>query len=160
MNNPCEKKIQLCVRGPFTSVPRLPRVLLGAALILVFSIGTASSFGPQMPEIDYAKAHKHIKNPLLSVSHACRSLLNPTHTSSTAPTDNNQRNAGKIVALGVLFGARFALEPKKHDTSTNVQQVALSDKDVSAGSIIRYRKCLKKEALAVLSEQSDKEKQL
>lgn len=158
MSNPIRNKISLCGKS---RLRRISRSLLAAACILVITIGSASSFNPH--NMDMNTGNKNIKKPLLSVENACRSLLNPIqNTSSLAPADKDQRKAGKLVALGVILGARFALEPKDAPES-DVQSASVSSKastrDTKAGSIIRYRDCIKKETLA-LSQNTQDNKQL
>lgn len=136
---------------------RLSKSLLAAAFILVFSFGSASSFSPA--DMNVNTGSKNIRKPLLSVENTCRSLLNQNYNTSTlAPTDKAQRKAGKLVALGVILGARFALEPTDApNNSVEVATAKTSDTDMNAGSIIQYRKCIKKETLALSKNSEDKE---
>jgi len=157
MNNPVKDKNTICGDLRYSPLHRLSKSLLAAAFILVFSFGSASSFNP--PDMDVNTGSKNIRKPLLSVENVCRSLLNPTHNTSTlAPTDEIQRKAGKLVALGVILGARFALEPtnKPKTSGEKIATAKKTDRDTNAGSIIQYRNCIKKETLALLRNSEDK----
>ncbi len=94
------------------------------------------------------------------VINICKSLLNSdNHTPLNIVTGKNQRTAGKVAAVGILLGARFALEPKKQNTKkANILQKIHADNNInkkksfnkarSARSIAAFRKCQKEYILS------------
>ena len=94
-----------------------------------------------------------------SVDSSCISLLKTNQTlSSKASTIRNQRSAGKVAALGMLLGARFALEPQEntavkasYDKSAPDYQKTRVSKNRSALAIAAFRKCQKEQALEQLA---------
>ncbi|MCK5373909.1 MAG: hypothetical protein KAJ40_01355 [Alphaproteobacteria bacterium] len=96
----------------------------------------------------------------------CTSLLNTHSTSSSKiPAIRTQRPVGKVAALGLLLGARFALTPKQHhkrvhvnhssDVSLECQNMVTADNILahprSAKDIVAYRQRMKEKALARLN---------
>lgn len=86
----------------------------------------------------------------------CSSLLNTLkHSPSTFPVAKNQRTAGKLAALGMILGARYALKPENQPSVSDATKQSDIIKHVikgkpskqSAQSIVAYRNCLKQTAL-------------
>jgi|GEM_PF-2848305 len=90
----------------------------------------------------------------------CTSLISTQDTSSQKkPAVRTQRPVGKVAALGLLLGARFALAPpqqhnraiiKEPDVLLECQVVNADDKVAparSARAIAAYRQCQKNQAL-------------
>ena len=137
-------------------------VLLSFTFILAFSMGTAWSYeGIYKPIIknnnaSFPPALHNTKVPPSTVMDMCKSLLKSTqHTSPHIPISGSQRTAGKIAVLGIILGARFALEPKSNEniSVTSMKnhvpmhhKKALS-KNRSAQAVVAYRRCQKEQAL-------------
>jgi len=132
-------------------------------ILFVFTIGTAWSYvyDDQYTDLNYVshETKKSSKNPSSAVVDMCKPLLN-THqnSSSTLSTVRNQRAVGKIAALSMMLGARFALEPKlRDDASAKKGTLAYRVKSArkpaiqSAQTIAAYRNCLKDRALAQIA---------
>lgn len=130
--------------------------------LFVFSVGTAWSYVYDDDYSDFnSVSHETPKSEKRSSSAAadvCTPLLNTLHhTPSTSSADRTQRSVGKIAALGMMLGARFALEPKPHDDASVLNVDAILEHHVkvtrkpalhSAQTIAAYRTCLKNQALA------------
>ncbi len=95
-----------------------------------------------------------------AVNNSCKSLLKTNQTFPTqALTVRNQRSAGKVAALGMILGARFALEPKDttivkaslDEPAPINHQKTVTRKDRSALAIAAYRQCQKEQALEQLA---------
>ncbi|PCJ99089.1 MAG: hypothetical protein COA45_06505 [Zetaproteobacteria bacterium] len=135
--------------------------LLSFTFIIVFFMGTAWSF-EKIYKPTTINNSAHISNALYNtklpsspVMDMCKSLLKSTqHISSHISTGGSQRAAGKIAALGIILGVRFALEPKNNE---NVRAMSVKNhvlrhqKKVlgnrSAQAVIAYRRCQKEHAL-------------
>ncbi len=91
-----------------------------------------------------AKRVLHHKPEISSVvRESCKYLLKVNNNiSARTLTPHNQRNAGKIAALGIVLGARFAIEPNDKEAK-NI--------DNSAQAIIRFRKCHKENMLNIMA---------
>lgn len=126
----------------------LPVIALATALTL--SIGTAWSYDNNVSRETFID---NLKSPSSAVVAQCVPLLNKTtNTSPPSTTARTQRTAGKVAALGLLLGVRFALEPKQDNLS--VQQplnktanVSDSKNNRTAHAIASYRNCLKTQML-------------
>lgn len=125
-------------------------VLPVLAVVFTLSIGTAWSY-----ENSNVSRETLYVPPLVSAEQ-CNPLLNSAQNSpDTFGVDEDQRKAGKVAALGLILGVRFALEP----TGTNQATVPSFTKETSAEvpqersaqAIISYRKCLKDQALSKLA---------
>jgi len=106
--------------------------------------------------------------PSSAVTDSCLPLLKTIRkTPSKSVTDRNQRSAGKVAALGLIFGVRYALTPPSSPsapeakTSENIQGNfdvwhqnggSLTQNDRSALAVSAYRACQKKQALSALSD--------
>ena len=105
--------------------------------------------------------HNLKKQTSSAVADMCTPLLNTLHhTPSTSPTARSQRSVGKIAALGMMLGARYALEPKPQDDASVINVDAILEHHVkvtrkpalhSAQTIAAYRTCLKNQALAQIA---------
>lgn len=129
--------------------------LLTLTFLLAFSIGTAWSYDGFVstqaykvtPTVTYAKT-----SPPSAAADVCLSLLKTTTTQHTSPFSasvRNQRNAG-VAALGIILGARFALEPQNRNMgakSVHYKKQTHDNKDNSALAVVAYRDCQKKQAL-------------
>ncbi|MCB1591800.1 MAG: hypothetical protein KDI90_05030 [Alphaproteobacteria bacterium] len=146
--------------------------LVGFVLLLAFSAGNAWSYafhGASLPLADHStlssdRAQSYSPRESLNVPSStnadhCLPLLKSIQPiSSESALDRNQRTAGKIAALGLLFGVRLApgpLErPGKAQAATNLQVKFSPDASThnrAALSVVAYRKCRKQEALKELS---------
>lgn len=75
----------------------------------------------------------------------CSSLLKSTHTPNSARSSaDDQRKVGKVAALSMILGARFALAPtnQKQDARQNDYAAAHPAQIIAA-----YRKCRKEQSL-------------
>ena len=169
---------------PLTKLRNTGRLLLLAGLVLAFSVGTARSYVSDGNEnvsretsysfdaiinmTEAVKTAEKIKQSRASdfssssaAGNLCTSLLNTqdTHSAKT-PAVRTQRPVGKVAALGMLLGARFALAPPEQhnravvsepDVMFGCQVVKLDEKDApsrTARDIAAYRQCQKDLALA------------
>ncbi|MGH1374980.1 MAG: hypothetical protein ACRBCK_01420 [Alphaproteobacteria bacterium] len=122
---------------------------------VAFSFGTAWSY--DIYEAD-SRTLRNVSREALSyvpsspVVDDCIPLLKShTHNNpSDLTTGRNQRTAGKIVALSMLLGARYAHEPKGEKFDVNsIKSVNYRHKDKkvsddrSALAIVAYRQCQK-----------------
>ena len=131
-------------------------ILLVTAFFLTSSISDAWSYEGRMSAFDNNVSHETLNSsfPSSTAADMCKSLLqNNKHTPTATPNGRIQRNAGKVTALGILLGARFALEPKNnaditpHKTNL-VRHNKVKDSNRSAQSIAAYRKCQKEYILS------------
>ena len=76
---------------------------------------------------------------LLKDSSHCKSMMNKASFKNTSPQFDTQRERSKAVAVGILFGARYAV-----DTAKNAAQDSGLTK---VQAIKNYRTCLKNRAL-------------
>ncbi|MFK7840491.1 MAG: hypothetical protein AB8B83_09225 [Bdellovibrionales bacterium] len=151
------------------------------AICLVTAVSTGSSFAfsihndlldsqpPRIEGVVYQHSHSQhkTKHSSSTVTDSCLPLLKSFQkTPSKSVIDRNQRTAGKVAALGLILGARYALTPpvgtpaNKVDTSetiekalgvTHQRKMPLAN-DRSALAISAYRACQKRQALAEISE--------
>lgn len=129
-------------------------VLPALALAFTLSFGTAWSY--ENSASDRLSSVDRFEQVLPSAAmDVCDSLLHKTsHAPSASVSVRNQRTAGKVAALGMLLGARFALEPDSTDSQDEVS-ARINDVDSpsahksarSAQAIASYRQCLKAQAL-------------
>ncbi|NCT41748.1 MAG: hypothetical protein GW778_08840 [Alphaproteobacteria bacterium] len=103
-------------------------------------------------------------SPSSTVTDSCLPLLKSFQkTPSKSVIDRNQRSAGKLAALGLIFGVRYALTPPIGTPANKVETgeslngsydvwhqkgSSLTQNDRSAQAIGAYRACQKKQALA------------
>ncbi len=132
-------------------------------IMFVFTIGTAWSYVYDDQNSGFNNvSHETIKPnkfPASAVVDMCKPLLKTHfHNPSTLSTVRTQRSVGKIAALSMMLGARYALEPKsRNDASakkgTLLYHVKSKRKPAvnSAQSIAAYRNCLKERALAQIA---------
>ena len=163
---------------PFVRARNTGRLLLLAVLVLAFSVGTARSYVFNADEnVSRETSHSFdeiinmteaidakrvsARSPSSAAGNLCMSLLNTKNTPlSKTPAVRTQRPVGKVAALGLLLGARFALAPLEQHNRTVVsepdvmlecQVVKLDEKDAPARSvraIAAYRQCQKDQALS------------
>ncbi len=96
-----------------------------------------------------------------SMADSCLPLLKSIHQiHSASAMDRNQRSAGKVAALGIFVGVRFALGPKEIAKSNRNRKARL-DVWQTTGNIVDdrhalavsdYRSCQKEKALKALSD--------
>lgn len=162
MNNDSKKKSGRAAHGITTCA---------AALILI-STGTAWAFttydgyddvsslnvtnAALQPRLEYT--------PPSSLTDDCLPLLKTIHTSPNPVSDRNQRSAGKVAALGLIFGVRYALTPPGtpiQKTNSNESMTGKVDVWQNKGSslsgnyhpalaVSAYRTCQKELALNAL----------
>ncbi|GEM_PF-2158951 len=126
------------------------------SIFLISSISSAWSYDGYTLSVNYNVSREtlyEIPLPSSSVVNQCKSLLEITlRTPPDFSTDRSQRTAGKLTALGIILGARFALEPKHDNTEILTplpkRNIALDNNKIktstrSAISIAAYRKCQK-----------------
>ena len=136
------------------------RLLPVLIFVLAFSMNTAWSYEsyqtPNNKNYGLTKTYSK-KVPSSAVADMCKSLLKSNHhISPNSATVRNQRTAGKVTALGMLLGARFALDPKNNNTHKSQpirQHVRIKDgkilgNDRSAQAIAAYRRCQKEYVLS------------
>ncbi|MCB1681118.1 MAG: hypothetical protein H6858_08275 [Rhodospirillales bacterium] len=138
-------------------------------IALALPAGTAWSFAPfkvPVPEkTASAFPNDHARDSFYQVptstnADECLPLLTSIHhTSPTSALDRNQRSAGQIAVLGLLFGVRLApgpLEKAGKETSETLLDVGYSPDAVngnrSALAVALYRDCRKEVALKSLSQ--------
>ena len=106
--------------------------------------------------------------PSSAVTDSCLPLLKSIRKTSSNPvTDRNQRSAGKVAALGLIFGVRYALTPpgsapaykaKSSESNSGSFDVwhrdggSLSEDNRSALAVSAYRACQKKQALSAIND--------
>ena len=132
-------------------------------MLFVFTIGSAWSY---VYDDQYMSSNnvshetiKTSKTPASAVVDMCKPLLNTyQHTPFASVTVRTQRSVGKIAALSMMLGARYALEPKIRNNvsakkSALMRHVKFIRKPAthSAQSIAAYRNCLKERALAQIA---------
>ncbi len=127
--------------------------------VFSFSIGTAWSYNALYNNTDVSRETSNsLFSPSSSVVDLCIPLLKSNLNSSQSATDRSQRAVGKITALGMILGARFALEPKdqiNEDSAsykTRILKHIANDRKPrrSAQAIAAYRQCQKERVLAQL----------
>ena len=170
--------------APLLKLRSYGRLLLLVCLVLVFSVSTARSYDFETsvgvsretsnPFDEIIKLTKNVETahkmksqarsyslrPSSTAGNLCATLLNTQNTfSSKTPVVRTQRSVGKVAALGLLLGARFALAPPEQHNSGIVdepdvllecQVVNFDGKDApvrSARAIAKYRQCQKDLAL-------------
>ncbi|MGH1456274.1 MAG: hypothetical protein ACRBDI_05800 [Alphaproteobacteria bacterium] len=133
-------------------------VLPSLTFVLFLSIGTAWSYDGNYTPYDTQNVSRetlHNQVPSSVMADQCLPLLDTHKTQTSSSIDGNQRAVGQVAALGIILGARFALEPKNNFTDLRRKNAktltikgALEDKNArSAHAIANYRKCLKQMAL-------------
>ena len=148
-----------------------------AAISLVTLISTGTSFAfttyngyqdvPPLKVKSVALESRLQYQPSSAVTDSCLPLLKTIRkTPSKSVTDRNQRSAGKVAALGLIFGVRYALTPPSSPTAQQVKVSenqgsfdvwhqnggSLTDNDRSAQAVSAYRACQKKQALTALGD--------
>ncbi len=108
-------------------------------IIIIFPAGNAWTY----ENSSISREALRIKPSIYSIStNSCKHLLKVNNISPvTSVTLPNQRKAGKIAALAVILGARFAIEPSNKVKNT----------DSSAQAIAKFRKCHKENTLSIMA---------
>ena len=150
---------------------------VAASLIITISTGTSWAFTtyegyddvPPLKVKSVALEPRLQYQPSSAVTDSCFSLLKSIQkTPSKSVTVRNQRSAGKVAALGLIFGVRYALTPpgnvpvskaKPSESNSNGEfdvwhynGNSVSEDSRSALAVSAYRKCQKKEALSALND--------
>ncbi len=114
-------------------------------LAIVFPAGNAWTYENYNTSFEKSVSREalHIKPTLASVvTDSCKHLLKANNDASANQNTNlNQRNAGKIAAIGIILGARFATEPKGN----------MKKMDSSAQAVAKFRKCHKENTLSIMA---------
>ena len=123
-------------------------ILPTLTFVLLLSIGTAWSYDANVSH----ETLTHNNKPTSVIAEQCLPLLNTHKALNNSVRDGNQRSVGQVAALGIILGARFALEPKNEnaDLLTGKAEKSLSHTDTgerTAHTIAKYRQCLKQVAL-------------
>lgn len=139
-------------------------------MILAVSAGTAWSFdtydpaeGGAVDQVQGDGANPFASNaPSPAMADSCLPLLKSIHyTAPVSAMDRNQRSAGKAVALGLVFGVRFALTPPAKTGAPALREKARVDiweadgafaGNRNALAVSAYRQCQKERALQALSD--------
>jgi len=145
------------------------------SLLVLVSTGTSWAFTtydgyqdiPPLKAVNVAFQPDLQYQPSSTVTDSCLSLLKSIHkTPSKSVTDRNQRSAGKVAALGLIFGVRYALTPPgsvpaqkalTNETQSNFDVWQHNGHSISgdnrpALAVSAYRKCQKKQALNALND--------
>ncbi len=136
---------------------RKGNLTLGFMPVLAFflfpSIGGAWSYEGYSASINYDVSRETSLSTApptsaYSVANMCKSLLqSDQYSSPNSATDSSQRKAGKLAALGIILGARFAVAPSQASLNKHGAQANASAR--SARSIAAFRKCQKDYILSV-----------
>ncbi|MGH1404224.1 MAG: hypothetical protein ACRBDL_08260 [Alphaproteobacteria bacterium] len=122
------------------------------------SLGTAWSYDTLYNHDVSRETSNSLLSPSSAVADLCIPLLKSNLNSPQSATDRNQRSVGKITALGMILGARFALEPKSQVNEDSVSYETRILKHIandrkpqrSAQAIAAYRQCQKEQVLVQL----------
>lgn len=150
---------------------------VAASLIITISTGTSWAFTtyeayedvPPLKVKNVALEPRLQYQPSSAVTDSCIPLLKSFQkTSSKSVIDRNQRSAGKVAALGLIFGVRYALTPpssasayktKSSESNSNGNfdvwhrdGSSVSEDNRSALAVSAYRACQKKQALSALND--------
>lgn len=130
-------------------------VLLALALISTPVMSTAWSHQDFKLSLDKSESVSREAqtetHPSSVAAELCTPLLTTNqHISNTFSVDRSQRTAGKVAALGMILGARFALEQQDDREADAVMNITLERHVLkskpamfSAHSIAAYRQCHK-----------------
>ncbi len=141
-------------------------VLPSITFVLMLSISTAWSYEGHYTTLYSPYDMNNVSRetftnqvPTSVMADQCLPLLNTHKTQTRSAIDGSQRAVGQVAALGIILGARFALEPKNNPTDLrwdNANTLNLREpSDINlngnqarnAHAIANYRKCLKQMAL-------------
>jgi len=125
-------------------------LLTASICIASLSIGSAWSYEAQ----GVSREAPAIKSfPSSTATDACKTLLvSDQQTFSGSVAVKNHRTASKIAALGVILGARFALEPNDNVTNIVEHDNKVKSDIRSAQAVAAFRKCQKEHVLAMLTD--------
>ncbi len=161
------KRFQLCEQ----TIKAFKSSTIAFTFIVVVSTGSsfAFSFHSKYQDNPYAKNESVAYMPALqyqpssAMTDSCLPLLKTTHKiPSQSVTVRNQRSAGKaaapIVAVGLLFGVRYALTPPGNPFALKVNANAnqgssyiLRNGKQSAFAVCDYYHCQKQQALRIIN---------
>ncbi len=123
------------------------------AFFLISSVDSAWSYDNQSTKINYDVSRETLlkePHPSSFVADICKPLLVANHSiSPNSATNRYQRTASKITALGIILGARFAVEPQTKNSNTNSIKTTSTlhnletASPMTALSIAAFRKCQK-----------------
>lgn len=138
---PDEKRLQYAVCTKKAAIEL--SLLLGIVLLLTFCAGTA--WGAEQGKDNDLAEHSPP-----AAAETCLPLLESIRQSSSSDVAvRNQRSAGKLAALSLALGMRYALQPSPGQGGSAILQNAALDSDDKAIDIIRYRDCVKQNALQI-----------
>lgn len=146
----------------------IPGVMF-ASFLIIFCLfaGPAWSFETSQGGYEVRVSERDVQALTSSPSNAsspdvvdsCLPLLKSIHRiSPSSAMDRNQRSAGKVAALGLVLGVRFALTPPQKTRSAvkprlDVWQLnGVQAGNRSALAVSAYRQCQKEQALQALNE--------
>jgi len=143
------------------------RHLVALIFVLAFSTGPAWSFDTydgvtgEIVSFDRAGQESGKLQASPTAADSCLPLLKSIrHISPNTAVDRNQRSAGKVAAIGLLFGVRFALAPPgKAKTKRRAKpsfEIWNTDGTLSGNrnalAVSAYRQCQKENALKALGD--------
>ena len=130
-------------------------VFLCGALVLAGSSVAFSSKDIIAFEGSHEQSSTQFSKASSTVAPKCLSLLKPERVKPThSATDRSQRSAGKLAAVGLVFGVRYALSPPgralpaRKTKLNDLKDMAMSE-DRSALHIAAFRSCQKQQSLAL-----------
>lgn len=118
-----------------------------AMLIALSGIFAFSSSNPSYGSFSESVSREtyRFSSPSSTEASTCNSLLkSPSRTLSPFAFDGTQRPVGKVAALGLVYGVRFALEPARNH---HISVPKLFKSNGKALSVAAYRDCLKRQTL-------------
>lgn len=159
------------------AVTNLKVCAVAASLIFTISTGTSWAFTtyegyddvPPLKVTNVVFEPRLQYQPSSAMADSCSPLLKSIQkTSSKSVIDRNQRSAGKVAALGLIFGVRYALTPPGSPTAHKAKSSennsnsnfdvwhrdgsSVSQDGRSALAVSAYRACQKKQALSALND--------
>ena len=144
-------------------------ILPSLTFVLILSIGTAWSYDGRhniYSDINVSREtlqHNDKNDPSSILAGQCLPLLNTHDTPLSTAKNGNQRTVGQVAALGIILGARFALEPKNNAAGLHTKKaISKQQKGTTNGAgkrtahaIANYRQCLKQIALNRTANRND-----
>ncbi len=140
-------------------------ILPSLTFVLLLSIGTAWSYDGHYTsyndtDVSRETLQNNNKGPSSVLTEQCLSLLNTHKTRNISVKSRSQRAVGQVAALGIILGARFALELKNDNAdllTKKVENTMLNQGNSkrTAHAIANYRQCLKQTALNRTAKKND-----
>lgn len=154
------------LQDALASALRPKGILPMLTFVLVLSMSTAWSYDDgrynSNSDIDVSREtlQHYNEKPSSVPAEQCRPLLNTQAASNNSAKYRNQRAVGQMATLGIILGARFALEPKNETAdllTKNAYKNLLKDNDGkrTAHAIANYRDCRKQIALIRTAKEND-----